>query len=103
MVEIGHSNEPKSLRPVFGQNQHKLNAAGSEFYEIKEKIMSKYQETMLLNTVCFDINQSVSRLVPVVIVFVISLIMQSYLFLSTSLIQAHMIIMAQQYLFKKGI
>ena len=34
---IGHSDEPKSLLPAFGQNQHKINASGSKFYEIKEK------------------------------------------------------------------
>ena len=37
LVEIGHSDEPKSLLPVFDQNQHKINASGSKFYEIKDK------------------------------------------------------------------
>ena len=36
LAEIGHSDEPKSLFPVYGQNQHKINASGSKFYEIRE-------------------------------------------------------------------
>ena len=36
LAEIGYSDKPKSL-PVFGQNQHKINAYGSRFCDIKEK------------------------------------------------------------------
>ena len=34
---IGHSDEPKSLLPNFGPNQHKIQSSGSKFKEIKEK------------------------------------------------------------------
>ena len=44
IAAIGHSDEPKSLLPVFGQYQNKINAAGSKFIEIKEKIISAYTE-----------------------------------------------------------
>ena len=37
LAEIGDSDEPKSLLPVFWSNQHKINASGSNFYKIKEK------------------------------------------------------------------
>ena len=30
LAEIGHSDEPKSLFPIFGKNQHKINASGSK-------------------------------------------------------------------------
>ena len=49
LAEIGHSDEPKSLLPDSGQNQHKINASGSKFYEIRcKKIISAFPEMKII-------------------------------------------------------